>query len=194
MEMPRVVGLILVAVGALSGCRKEEVAPPRPAPALPETPPRPPAPPEIDPVYGHLLHAQSKLPTLKVVVGGEDLTAEVAIRRVEIATGMMYRTSLREEDAMLFVFPDVAPRSFYMRNCTVPLSAAYIAPSGEILQLIDMQPLDESGTPSASKNVQFVLEVAQGWFTRHHIGPGTIVRTQHGTLQETFFGRKAAPR
>jgi uncharacterized membrane protein (UPF0127 family) len=74
-----------------------------------------------------------------------------------------------------------------MRNCFVPLSAAYISPEGVILEIINMKPHDETGIPSQSANVQFVLEVPQGWFARHNISPGAVIRTDKGSLRETFF-------
>ena len=73
-----------------------------------------------------------------------------------------------------------------MRNCFVALSGAYISPTGEILQIIDMKPHDETGIPSNSNNVQFVLEVPQGWFQRHNVSAGAVVRTERGSLMETF--------
>ena len=175
MKFQRVLVVLLVGAGVLMGCRK---APPPAAPPVSE----------IDPVYHHLLHAQPKLPTIKVWLGDQEMTAEIASRQIEIATGMMYRTNMLENEAMLFVFPDAEQRSFYMRNCIVPLSAAYISPAGEILQIIDMQPHDETGIPSQSDDVQFVLEVPQGWFSRHNVHAGAVVRTEHGSLRETFFG------
>jgi uncharacterized protein len=168
--------LCLGVLVAFTGCQKSGDGPAA-------APPR-----ETDPVYGHLLHAQPRLPTLKVWLGDQELIAEIASRPVEIATGMMYRTNTPENEAMLFVFPSAAPRSFYMRNCVVPLSGAYISPEGEILQIIDMKPRDETGIPSQSANVQFVLEVGQGWFARHHVGVGAVVRTERGPLRESFFG------
>ena len=168
---------ILLLTGALaSGGCKPAPAPAAPKPAL-----------EIDPKYGHLLHAQPKLPTIKVWLGDQELTAEIASRQVEIATGMMFRTNMPENEAMLFVFAEAAPRSFYMRNCLVPLSAAYMDTGGTILQEIDMQPHNETGIPSAANNIQFVLEVPQGWFARHAVNTGAVVRTERGTLAETFF-------
>jgi uncharacterized membrane protein (UPF0127 family) len=159
---------------AVIGCDK-------PAPAVPA-----PSIHAVDPIHGHLLRAQPKLPTVKVLVDREELQAEVAIRSVEIATGMMFRKNMLENEAMLFVFSRPAPRSFYMRNCFVPLSGAYISPSGEILQVFDMQPHDERAILSMSDDIQFVLEVPQGWFARHRIGVGSMVRTEHGSLRETF--------
>jgi uncharacterized membrane protein (UPF0127 family) len=172
--------ILLLALLLSSGCTKSNtraVAQPASADA-------------VDPVYGHLLHAQSTLPTIKVWLGSEELITEIARKPVEIATGMMFRTNMPENTAMVFLFPDAAPRSFYMRNCVVPLSAAYIATDGTILEIIDMTPHDETGIPSKADNVQFVLEVPQGWFTNHHIGVGTVIRTEKGSLPETFFQRR----
>lgn len=153
-------------------------------------PPQPPAPaPQVDPIHGHLLHPQPKLPTLKVWLGDQELTAEVATKPVEIATGMMYRTNLLENEGMLFAFPSAAPRSFYMRNCVIPLSAAYIDPEGVILEIVELRPGDEIGVLSRSNNIQYVLEVNLGWFERHNIKEGAAVRTERGSLRETFFRR-----
>jgi uncharacterized membrane protein (UPF0127 family) len=177
MKFPRFLALLLVGLAAVTGCEKAE---PPPAPTF-----------AIDPTHGHLLHAQAKLPTIKVFVDQQEVTAEIARLQIEIATGMMFRTNMPENTAMIFVFNDAAARSFYMRNCEVPLSAAYISPAGEVFQVIDMQPHDERGIPSQSDQIQFVLEVPQGWFKRHNVGVGSTVRTERGSLQDTFFGTNA---
>ena len=169
-------GLLLITAGVFAGCGKLSQAPPDPN--------------AVDPVHGHLLHAQPILPTVNVWLGDQELVAEIARTQVQIATGMMFRTTMPENTAMIFVFPDAEPRSFYMRNCIVPLSAAYISPEGVILEIINMKPRDETGIPSQSANVQFVLEVPQGWFARHNISTGAVIRTEKGSLAETFFGRQ----
>ncbi len=176
--------ILLVLTSGLMGCGKPAVAPP--AGATPAG-----ATPAIDPVYGHLTHAQPKLPTVKVWLGSEELIAEIAHTELAIRTGMMYRTNLAENEGMLFVFPPqlVGPKSFYMRNCIVPLSAAYIAPDGSIAEIVDLQPGNEKGVDSQSSNLQFVLEVPQGWFARHNVRTGMVIRTERGSLQETFFRR-----
>jgi uncharacterized protein len=178
MKFHKFLALALLGLAVFTGCSK--------GPAGPTSPPVS----DIDPIRGHLLHAQPRLPTLKVWVGDQELITEIASRPTEIATGMMFRTNMPENEAMIFVFRDAQPRSFYMRNCIVPLSGAYMSPAGEILQIIDMQPHDETGIPSDSSNVQFVLEVPQGWFVRHNVSTGAVVRTERGTLMQTFFGKK----
>jgi uncharacterized membrane protein (UPF0127 family) len=53
-----------------------------------------------------------------------------------------------------------------------------------------MKPLDETGIQASSDQVQFVLEMNQGWFERNKIGAGTTVRTPRGSLAETYFSRQ----
>jgi uncharacterized membrane protein (UPF0127 family) len=142
---------------------------------------------EIDPVYGHLTHAQPKLPTVKIWLGDQELVTEMALRPIEIATGMMFRTNMLENEAMIFVFANAAPRSFYMRNCTVPLTAAYINPDGVIEEFVKLEPHNEVGVLSKSQNIQFVLELPQGWPERHNVRTGAVVRTERATLRETFI-------
>jgi len=176
------IALLLLAGALLVGCGKPAAPAPTPAAASRS---------DIDPTHGHLLHAQPKLPTVKVWLGREEMMAEIARAPLEIATGMMYRTNMPEDAAMLFVFSDanIGPKNFYMRNCVVPLSAAYITPDGTIAEIIELQPGDERGVQSQSSNLQFVLEVPQGWFTRHNVRPGMAVRTERGSLRATFIGQ-----
>lgn len=133
--------------------------------------------------------ALPKLPTLKLWLGDQELVTEVARRPHEIMTGMMYRTNLAENEAMLFLLPGPQQASFYMRNTTVPLSAAYLDPDGAILEIHDLKPLDEEPVEAATSNILFVLETNQGWFRRHNLGPGVVVRTQYGALRAMDWSR-----
>ena len=137
----------------------------------------------------YLLHAQPRLQTMKVYVGSEELNTELALKPVEIYTGMMWRTNMPENEAMLFVFSGPEPRGFYMRNTYVPLSLAYIDADGIIQEIYDLQPLNETPVVSKSESIQFVLEVPQGWFRRHKISTGAVVRTQFGELKKMFSFR-----
>lgn len=132
----------------------------------------------------YLDHAQPKLPVVDLWLGDQVLHTEVARRQVELATGMMFRTNMAENAAMLFVFPEPEQASFYMKNTKLPLSCAYIAPDGTILELHNLKPEDETAVTAASDNVQYVLETNQGWFHRHNITVGAIVRTSHGPLAD----------
>ena len=133
--------------------------------------------------------AQPKLRTIKLWLGSEELITEVAAVEKEIITGMMFRTEMAENEGMLFVLPGPQRASFWMKNTLIPLSCAYIDPEGNILEIHDMKPKDETPIPAASTRILYVLEVKQGWFQRHNIKVGTQVRTERGTLAEVFVRR-----
>jgi uncharacterized membrane protein (UPF0127 family) len=149
-----------------------------------------PAPPVLPMNPGEPTKAQPKLQTLKLWLGAEELIAELAHTPQQLQTGMMFRTNIAENEAMLFVFNYPHRASFWMRNTVVPLSAAYIDPEGAIVEIHDLQPLNTNSVVATSERIQFVLETRQGWFKRHNMGPRTVVRTERGSLRDTFFRRR----
>lgn len=172
----RILSLLLaVAVcgGCAGGCKKA---------ALPVTRP------EVDSSLP--TEAQPKLQTMRLWLGAEEMVAELALTGAQMQTGMMFRTNLAENAGMLFAFPAPHQASFWMKNCPLPLSAAYIDPEGVILEIHDLQPYNTNSVVASSEQVQFVLETNQGWFGRHHITTGMVVRTERGPLRQTFFGRR----
>jgi len=167
--------VVLLAAMVGGGCKESGKAPvPAPAPANPNYP----------------AQAQPKLQTLKLWLGAEELTAELALTPQQLQTGMMFRTNMAENEGMLFVFTFPHRASFWMKNTVLPLSAAYIDSEGAIVEIHDLQPLNTNSVVATSERIQYVLETNQGWFKHHNIGPGTVIRTERGSLQETFFRRK----
>ena len=133
---------------------------------------------------------QPKLPTLKLWVGPEEIVSEIATTDDEIHTGMMFRKEMAEHEGMLFLFARPYQASFWMKNTILPLTCAYIDAKGTILELRDMKPHDETPIVAQSDQVQYVLEMNQGWFARKNIRPGMVFRTERGTFAETFFARQ----
>jgi uncharacterized membrane protein (UPF0127 family) len=131
--------------------------------------------------------AQPKLPTLKIYLGAEALDAELATTALEVQTGMMFRTNITDQSAMLFIFSRPFRTSFWMKNCPHSLSAAYISPDGVIQEIHHLEKNDTNSVVAAQPNIQYVLEVNDGWFQRHHINTGMLIRTELGSLQDTFF-------
>jgi len=134
--------------------------------------------------------AQPKLRTMKLYVGSQEMTAELALTPIQQHTGMMFRTNMEERAGMLFPLPSTQRASFYMKNCPYPLSAAYIDPEGIIQEIHDLQPFNTNPVQAAYPNIRFVLETPQGWFQRHQIGPGVAVATERGPLMQTFFDER----
>ena len=131
--------------------------------------------------------AQPKLQTVQIFLGSEKLDAEMAITMEQQRTGMMYRTNLTDSDAMIFVFPYPYRASFWMKNCPESLSAAYVDPDGVIREIHHLEKQDTNSVVAGTENIQYVLEVKDGWFDRHNIGVGTVINTEFGPLKKTFF-------
>jgi len=163
-----------VAVCFLAGgCQKAPVAA---TPAPPAAQVAPPLPTE----------AQPKLKTMKIYLGSEEMSVELALTDRQIQTGMMFRTNVDEGTGMLFVFANPYQPGFWMKNCPQPLDGAFIDPTGHILEFMDMKPLDTNSLVAHSDQVQFVLETKHGWFEQHHIPVGTVIRTDKGSLRQAF--------
>jgi uncharacterized membrane protein (UPF0127 family) len=111
--------------------------------------------------------------------GADTVVAEVAQTDEERAQGLMYREELGENEGMIFVFQDLAVRSFWMQNTYIPLDIAYMDPTFRIIDIKQMEPLSEELVESAGP-AQYALEVNQGWFEEH----GVTV----GTTPKIFFG------
>ncbi|MDR2019970.1 MAG: DUF192 domain-containing protein [Treponema sp.] len=99
------------------------------------------------------------------------LSAEIAVTAEEQAAGLMNRRSLPDGKGMLFVYARDERMSFWMKNTLIPLSIAFIAYDGRILEIRDMKPRDLTPVRSA-RSVRYALEVPQGWFDRAGIAVG----------------------
>ena len=175
MNFSWTIGLAIIGSLLLEGCEKSVTTA---------------APPATNQIGSVPTKVQPKLPTIKVWLGSQELVTEVARTDLQIRTGMMFREGIAENEAMIFVFDRPDYRAFWMKNVSVPLSCAYIDPDGVILEIHDMTPQETKPIESATGRVQFVLETRQGWFERNKVSTGTIVRTERGSLAETFFRRR----
>jgi uncharacterized membrane protein (UPF0127 family) len=151
--------------------------------------------PPLKPTSSLLSHqlptkAQPTLPTIRLWLGAEELITEMALDGVQQMTGMMFRTNMAENAGMIFPLPMTRQASFWMLNCPLSLSAAYIDPEGIIQEIHDLRAFDTNSVTSASDNIRFVLETPEGWFRRHNITVGTAVRSERGSLMQTFFPRE----
>jgi uncharacterized membrane protein (UPF0127 family) len=133
--------------------------------------------------------AQPKLPTIKVWLGAEELITEMARSPDEVETGMMFRTNMAENEAMIFVLPYVQQARFWMANCPHPLSVAYINTEGVIEEIHPLEPFNTNNVVAQATNIRFALETTQGWFDRHHVSTGMVIRTERGSLKQTFLER-----
>jgi uncharacterized protein len=114
---------------------------------------------------------QMQLPRVTLSAGMHQIDAQVAQAFDQRMTGLMFRKEMPQHEGMLFVFEEPTVQCFWMRNTFLPLTAAFIADDGTVVNLADMKPLALDSHCSA-KPVRFVLEMNQGWFAKKGIKPG----------------------
>ena len=118
---------------------------------------------------------QPKLQTVELTAGMHVIHTELAITPDQQATGMMFRRGMGGNDGMLFVNEDSGVRCFWMHNTLVPLTIAFVAEDGTIVNLADMAPRTDDSHCSA-KPVRYALEVPLGWFAKRGLKAGLKLR------------------
>ena len=127
------------------------------------------------PVAAEAGQPQMELPRTTLRAGMHQLDVQVASTPRELETGLMYRRDMPDHEGMLFVFETPAVQCFWMKNTLIPLTAAFVADDGRIVNLVDMAPLSMQSHCSAEP-VRYVLETNQGWFDARHIGAGQALQ------------------
>jgi uncharacterized membrane protein (UPF0127 family) len=87
----------------------------------------------------------------------------------------MRRKSMAQGAGMLFLFDESAAHCMWMKNTLIPLSVAFIDERGQIVNIADMQPLDET-SHCASRPARFALEMNQGWFKKRGLTSGMSIQ------------------
>ena len=99
---------------------------------------------------------------------------EVARTPLQRERGLMHRRSLPEDEGMLFVFDRPVRHAFWMKDTRIPLSLAFLGPSGRIIEIQEMTPFDTTlHLPLAEYSC--ALEMNRGWFERNRIGVGDSI-------------------
>jgi uncharacterized membrane protein (UPF0127 family) len=118
---------------------------------------------------------QAPLPMTKLSAGIHLIQAEVANTMGTRSQGLMQRKSMAQGAGMVFIFDEPAAHCMWMKNTLIPLSVAFVDERGEIVNIADMQPLDET-THCATRPVRYALEMNQGWFKKRGISPGMLIQ------------------
>lgn len=126
---------------------------------------------------------QLNLPRVKLAAGMHQIDAQVALTPDQRQIGLMHRAEMPQHEGMLFAFEQPAQQCFWMKNTLLPLTAAFVADDGTIVNLADMKPLTTDSHCSA-KPVRYVLEMNQGWFAKRAIKAGfKLVGQPFGTTR-----------
>ncbi|MEO8079810.1 MAG: DUF192 domain-containing protein [Caldimonas sp.] len=116
-----------------------------------------------------------KLPSIRLSAGIHYIDVELARSPAELQTGLMFRPVMGANQGMLFEFERAGQQCFWMKNTLIPLSVAFLADDGSIVNIEHMAPQTLESHCSA-RPVRFVLEMNEGWFAKRGVKPGSRIR------------------
>ena len=115
------------------------------------------------------------LPTIELKAGIYRIQAELADTPKAREVGLMNRTSMPTNSGMLFIFEQKAGHCFWMNNTKIPLSIAFIADDGKIVNIEEMQ-AETTNNHCPKAAIRYALEMNKQWFSERVIVPGTVIQ------------------
>ncbi len=117
---------------------------------------------------------------IKVEVGNHhSLFVEIAATPERRERGLMYRTKLRDDEGMLFIFPYPRKVAFWMKNTLIPLDIGYFNPEKRLIEHVTMKPDNGKQTYPSSDIVLYALETNINWFHKNRIKRNTLLKLPH---------------
>lgn len=115
---------------------------------------------------------QMNLQRIKLSAGMRLIDAQVALTPEQRQIGLMFRKDMPQHEGMIFVFEETSQQCFWMKNTLLPLTAAFVADDGTIVNMADMKP-QTTDSHCSIQPVRYVLEMNQGWFIKKGIKAGS---------------------
>lgn len=105
-----------------------------------------------------------------------NIDIEIAESPAEQQQGLMYRSFMRNDNGMLFIFERDEPRAFWMHNTIIPLDIIYVNSKMEIVSIAqDTQPYSDESIRSTGP-AMYVIEVNSGFSVQYGLKPGVKVQ------------------
>lgn len=117
-------------------------------------------------------YPQEKLPKRKISLCGKNYLAWVASTDADRTRGFMGFRELKNTEAMLFVFDEEEPRSFWMKNVSYDLDIAYFDSKKKLVSYLTMKAtsplMKEEMLPAYSSQApaKYAVEVKGGTLSR----------------------------
>jgi uncharacterized membrane protein (UPF0127 family) len=115
---------------------------------------------------------QTNLQRVTLSAGMHQIDAQLALSGEQREIGLMFRKDMPQHEGMIFVFEQASLQCFWMKNTLLPLTAAFVADDGTIVNMADMKPQTTDSHCSA-RPVRYVLEMNKGWFAKKGIKAGS---------------------
>ena len=126
--------------------------------------------------------SSASLSTLTLTLpDGAKIEAELAVTPEQQARGLMFREALPPDRGMLFIFPRVERRPFWMFQTRIPLDMIWIDQDRRIVEIAAHTPPCLSGDPAGcpsyggQADAKYVLEIAAGQAEAHRLSLGDLI-------------------
>jgi uncharacterized membrane protein (UPF0127 family) len=95
---------------------------------------------------------------------GETFSVEIADNPEKQQLGLMFRDSMPRDQGMLFIFPNEAPRSFWMKNTRIALDIIYFDQDLRLVNAVRARPCRTQECPGYPSDgpAMYVLELNAG--------------------------------
>ena len=119
-----------------------------------------------------MLFSACQLKQHRVSLNDQSYVVELADTDNTRALGLMYREQMADDEGMLFIFPDIKKRAFWMKNTLIPLDILYFDQNKKLVSISENTPPCKNTTtrcpnyPSA-KPAKYVLEINAGLSQKH---------------------------
>jgi len=114
--------------------------------------------------------------TITTASGEHRFMVEIADDEAERERGLMERPPLADDRGMLFEFPDLTERGFWMHNTPSPLDIIYIDPHGRIVSIARNAPPESDDVIPSHGAASGVLELKAGRADAIGAKAGDVVR------------------
>lgn len=123
--------------------------------------------------------------TVRMQIGRETFTLEVAATGKARQIGLMHRRSMPQDRGMVFAFPQAQPLGFWMKNTYIPLDIVYLDENGKVVSVKQMKPLDESRVESDAP-AKYAIELNQGAAQRAGVKVGDVLNVPSAARDATW--------
>ena len=107
---------------------------------------------------------------------GLPLEVELMLTEAHQDRGMMWRKEMAESHGMMFVFPEPAVHTFWMRNTCLSLDLIYVAADGFIVGIVENARTLDDDPLGINCKAKYVIEVNAGYSRRHGVRAGQTVQ------------------
>ena len=101
----------------------------------------------------------------------------------------MFRESLAENNAMVFVYDTPTQASFWMKNTFIPLDIGFFDKNGVLTEVKKLYPQNLDSVQSSRSDILYCIEMNAGWFKKNNVKSSAKLDMQK--LNQAISARKS---